>query len=80
MEAPDDDRVLSVGDVDSIKRKIPESGRPCRHIRANPGKKARMGFLWGFFKAVTLVFAVIIAVLVVVDGSLLANLLGKKNE
>ncbi len=39
-----------------------------------------MGFLWAFFKAVTLVFAVIIAVLVVVDGSLLANLLGKKNE
>ena len=39
-----------------------------------------MGFLWGFFKAVTLVFAVIIAVLVVVDGSLLANLLGKRNE
>jgi hypothetical protein len=39
-----------------------------------------MGFFWGFFKAVMLVFAVIIAVLVVVDGSLLANLLGKKNE
>jgi hypothetical protein len=39
-----------------------------------------MGFLWGFFRAVTLAFAVIIAVLVVVDGSLLANLLGKKNE
>jgi hypothetical protein len=39
-----------------------------------------MGFLWGLVKAVTLVFAVIIAVLVVVDGSLLANLLGKKNE
>ena len=49
-------------------------------MRAKSGKKARMGFLWGFFKAVTLVFAVIIAVLVVVDGSLLANLLGKKNE
>ena len=39
-----------------------------------------MGFLWGFFKAVALVFAVIIAVLVVIDGSLLASLLGKKNE
>ena len=39
-----------------------------------------MGFLWLFFKAVTLVLAVIIAVLVVVDGSLLANLLGKKND
>jgi hypothetical protein len=31
-------------------------------------------------RSVTLVFAVIIALLVVVDGSLLANLLGKKNE
>ena len=39
-----------------------------------------MGFLWGVFKAVMLVFAVIIAVLVVIDGSLLANLFGKKNE
>jgi fumarate reductase subunit D len=55
-------------------------GRPGRNILAKSGEKARMGFLWAFFKAVTLVFAVIIAVLVVVDGSLLANLLGKKNE
>ena len=39
-----------------------------------------MGLVWGFFKAVVLVFAVIIAVLVVVDGSLLANLLGKNKE
>ena len=39
-----------------------------------------MGFLWGLVKAITLAFAVIIAVLVVVDGSLLANLLGKKND
>ena len=39
-----------------------------------------MGFIWGFFKAVMLVFAVIIAVLIVVDGSLLANLLGKNKE
>ena len=66
------DRVLTV-DVGS-------SVATLSNIRAKSGKKARMGFLWGFFKAVTLVFAVIIAVLVVVDGSLLANLLGKKNE
>lgn len=39
-----------------------------------------MGFIWGIFKAVMLVFAVIIAVLIVVDGSLLANLLGKNKE
>ena len=54
--------------------------RPGHHIRPKSEKKARMRFLWLFFKAVTLVLAVIIAVLVVVDGSLLANLLGKKNE
>ncbi len=39
-----------------------------------------MGFIWGLFKAVMLVFAVIIAVLIVVDGTLLANLLGKNKE
>ena len=39
-----------------------------------------MGFVWGIFKAIMLVFTVIIAVLVVIDGSLLANLLGKNKE
>jgi hypothetical protein len=39
-----------------------------------------MGFLWGIVKAVTLVFAVIIAALVVIDGSLIANLFSKKSE
>lgn len=39
-----------------------------------------MGFIWGLFKAVVTIFAVIIAILVVVDGSLLANLLGKNKE
>ena len=39
-----------------------------------------MGLLWGIVKAVTLVFAGVIALLVVVDGSLLSNLLGKKSE
>ena len=38
-----------------------------------------MGFLWGILKTVTLVFAVIIAGLVVLDGTLFANLF-KKNE
>jgi hypothetical protein len=38
-----------------------------------------MGFLWGILKTITLVFAVIIAGLVVLDGTLLANLL-KKSE
>jgi hypothetical protein len=37
-----------------------------------------MGFLWGLLRAVFLFFAVIVAVLVVVDGTLLANLLDKK--
>jgi hypothetical protein len=39
-----------------------------------------MGFVWGIVKAVTLFFAVIIAVLVVIDGSLIANLFNKKSE
>jgi hypothetical protein len=48
---------------------------------AEPIFKARaMGFVWGIFKAICLVFAVIIAALVIVDGSLLANLLGKRKE
>jgi hypothetical protein len=48
---------------------------------AKPIFKARaMGFVWGIFKAICLVFAVIIAALVIVDGSLLANLLGKRKE
>lgn len=37
-----------------------------------------MGFLWGLVRAVFLFFAVIVALLVVVDGTLLANLLGRK--
>jgi hypothetical protein len=37
-----------------------------------------MGFVWGLLRTVLLFFAVIIAALVVIDGSLLANLLGKK--
>jgi hypothetical protein len=47
---------------------------------ADSWEESSMGFIWGFFKAVLLVFAAIIALLVVVDGSLLANLLGKKKE
>lgn len=38
-----------------------------------------MGFLWGILRTVCLFFAVIIAALVIVDGSLLANLLNKKD-
>jgi hypothetical protein len=33
-----------------------------------------MGVLWGLVKAVGLFFAVVIALLVAIDGSLLANL------
>lgn len=33
--------------------------------------------MWGLVRAVFLFFAVIIAVLVVIDGTLLANLFGK---
>jgi hypothetical protein len=36
-----------------------------------------MGLLWGAFKGIMLFFTVIIAVLVVIDGSLLANLMKK---
>jgi hypothetical protein len=39
-----------------------------------------MGFVWGLFKTIVVIFAVIIAALVVIDGSLLANLFGKKEE
>ncbi len=37
-----------------------------------------MGVLWGLLRAVFLLFAVLVAILVVIDGTLLANLLGKK--
>jgi hypothetical protein len=36
-----------------------------------------MGTLWGFIKGVTLFFVTVVAVLVVLDGSLLANLMKK---
>ncbi len=38
-----------------------------------------MGFLWGLVRAVCVFFGVIVAALVVLDGSLLANLL-KRDE
>jgi hypothetical protein len=38
-----------------------------------------MGFLWGLVRTVCLFFAVIIAALVVIDGTLLANLFHKKD-
>jgi hypothetical protein len=37
-----------------------------------------MGFLLGLVRAVFLFFAVIVALLVLIDGTLLANLLGRK--
>jgi hypothetical protein len=36
-----------------------------------------MGLLWGILKAVTLTFGVIIAVLLIIDSTLFANLLRK---
>jgi len=39
-----------------------------------------MGFMWSIFKVIALIFAVIIAGLVVIDGSLLANLFKKGQE
>jgi hypothetical protein len=36
-----------------------------------------MGLLWGAFKGIMLFFSVIIAALVIIDGSLLANLTKK---
>jgi hypothetical protein len=38
-----------------------------------------MGFVWGFIKTMAVGFAVVIAALVVIDGSLLSNIL-KKSE
>lgn len=38
-----------------------------------------MGFIWGIFRAVMTIFAVVVAVLVVIDGTLFAKLF-KKNE
>ncbi len=37
-----------------------------------------MGFAWGLVRTVALFFAVAIGALVIIDGTLLANLLGKK--
>jgi hypothetical protein len=39
-----------------------------------------MGFLWGLLRTAMLCFAVVIAALVVIDGSLLANLFKTKDE
>ena len=39
-----------------------------------------MGFLFGLVKTVLLVFSVIVALLVAVDGTLFANLLGKRGK
>jgi hypothetical protein len=36
-----------------------------------------MGLLWGIFKAIVLFFSVVIAALVVIDGTLFANLFKK---
>jgi hypothetical protein len=36
-----------------------------------------MGLIWGVFKSIMLFFSVIIAALVVLDGSLFANLMKK---
>lgn len=38
-----------------------------------------MGFLFGLLRAIMTVFAVAIAILVVIDGSLLANLFRKRD-
>jgi hypothetical protein len=38
-----------------------------------------MGALWGLIKAVVLFFAVVVAALVVLDGTLLANLMRKRD-
>jgi len=38
-----------------------------------------MGFLFGIMRAILTIFAIAIAILVVVDGSLLANLLRKRD-
>jgi hypothetical protein len=39
-----------------------------------------MGILWGILKAVTLLFGAIIAILLIVDGTLFARLLRKGEE
>jgi hypothetical protein len=36
-----------------------------------------MGLLWGAFKGIMLFFTVVVAALVLIDGSLLANLMKK---
>jgi hypothetical protein len=46
---------------------------------AGRGRIAHMGLLWGLVRTVCLVFAVVIAALVVIDGTLLRRLL-EKNE
>lgn len=44
------------------------------------GVHGSMGFVWGLIKALSLFFAVVIAVLVVIDGSLLSNLFNKSES
>ena len=39
-----------------------------------------MGFLWGLLKAVVIVFAVIIGILVIVDASLIGNLFRRRES
>lgn len=38
-----------------------------------------MGFLWGLFRTIVLFFAAVIAALVVIDGTLFANLMKKSD-
>lgn len=44
------------------------------------GYQLHMGFLFGFVKTVLLVFAVIVALLIAIDGTLFANLFGKRGD
>lgn len=46
--------------------------------RLKSGNTVGMGFVWGLVRTVLLFFAVAIAALVIIDGTLLANLFNKK--
>jgi hypothetical protein len=56
---------------------MPPRTREADSAAAPPGTRSRMGLLWGILKTVTLLFGVIIAVLLIIDSTLFANLLRK---
>ncbi len=58
---------------------MPPGARETDSDAERMGTHGGMGFLWGIVKTVALVFGVIIALLLILDSALFANLL-RKND